>query len=69
MDTSKKIIIAVSIIFILVVAIISGRMILNNFIQKKINEVKPTEVIAEEVEKLEFYQKIETLSEKVKNHL
>ena len=45
MDTSKKIIIAVSIIFILVVAIISGRMILNNFIQKKINEVKPTEVI------------------------
>jgi len=67
MDTSKKIIIAVSIIFILVVAIISGRMILNNFIQKKINEVKPTEVIAEEVKKLEFYQKIETFGTALAN--
>ena len=67
MDTSKKIIIAVSIIFILVVAIISGRMILNNIIQKKINEVKPTEVIAEEVKKLEFYQKIETFGTALAN--
>ena len=67
MDTSKKIIIAVSIIFILVVAIISGRMILNNVIQKKINEVKPTEVIAEEVKKLEFYQKIETFGTALAN--
>ena len=67
MDTSKKIIIAVSIIFILVVAIISGRMILNNFIQKKINEVKPTEVIAEEVKKLEFYEKIETFGTALAN--
>ena len=46
MNTSKKIIIIVSIIFALVIAIIAGRMILNNFIQKKINEVKPTEVSA-----------------------
>ena len=67
MDTSKKIIIAVSIIFILVLAIISGRMILNNIIQKKINEVKPTEVIAEEVKKLEFYQKIETFGTALAN--
>jgi membrane fusion protein (multidrug efflux system) len=50
-----------------VVAIISGRMILNNFIQKKINEVKPTEVIAEEVKKLEFYQKIETFGTALAN--
>jgi membrane fusion protein (multidrug efflux system) len=60
MNTSKKIIIIVSIIVVLVVAIIAGRMFLNNFIQKKINEVKPTEVIAQEVQKLEFYEKIET---------
>ena len=67
MNTSKKIIIAVSIIFILVVAIIAGRMILNNIIQKKINEVKPTEVIAEEVKKLEFYEKIETFGTALAN--
>ena len=67
MDTSKKIIIAVSIIGLLVVAIIAGRMILNNIIQKKINEVKPTEVIAEEVKKLEFYEKIETFGTALAN--
>ncbi|MFN5026732.1 MAG: efflux RND transporter periplasmic adaptor subunit, partial [Candidatus Fonsibacter sp.] len=60
MNTSKKIIIAVSIITFLVVAIIAGRMILNNVIQKKINETKPTEVVAQEVKKTEFYEKIET---------
>ena len=67
MNTSKKIIIAVSIIVVLVVAIISGRMILNNIIQKKINEVKPTEVIAQEVQKLEFYEKIETFGTALAN--
>ena len=67
MNTSKKIIIIVSIIFAFVIAIIAGRMILNNFIQKKINEVKPTEVIAEEVKKLEFYQKIETFGTALAN--
>ena len=67
MNTSKKIIIAVSIIGLLVVAIIAGRMILNNIIQKKINEVKPTEVIAEEVKKLEFYEKIETFGTALAN--
>jgi membrane fusion protein, multidrug efflux system len=67
MNTSKKIIIIVSIIFALVIAIIAGRMILNNFIQKKINEVKPTEVIAEEVKKLEFYEKIETFGTALAN--
>ena len=67
MNTSKKIIIIVSIIFALVIVIIAGRMILNNFIQKKINEVKPTEVIAEEVKKLEFYEKIETFGTALAN--
>jgi membrane fusion protein (multidrug efflux system) len=67
MNTSKKIIIIVSIIFALVIAIIAGRMVLNNFIQKKINEVKPTEVIAEEVKKLEFYEKIETFGTALAN--
>ena len=67
MNTSKKIIIAVSIIVILVIAIIAGRMILNNIIQKKINEVKPTEVIAQEVQKLEFYEKIETFGTALAN--
>ena len=61
MNTSKKIIIAISIIVVLVIAIIAGRMILNNVIQKKINEVKPTDVIAQEVQKLEFYEKIEKI--------
>jgi membrane fusion protein (multidrug efflux system) len=50
-----------------VVAIIAGRMILNNIIQKKINEAKPTEVIAEEVKKLEFYEKIETFGTALAN--
>lgn len=67
MNTSKKIIIAVSIITFLVVAIIVGRMILNNVIQKKINETKPTEVAAQEVKKTEFYEKIETFGTALAN--
>jgi membrane fusion protein (multidrug efflux system) len=67
MNTSKKIIIAVSIITFLVIAIIAGRMILNNVIQKKINETKPTEVVAEEVKKTEFYEKIETFGTALAN--
>ena len=67
MNTSKKIIIAVSIITLLVVAIIAGRMILNNVIQKKINETKPTEVVAQEVRKTEFYEKIETFGTALAN--
>lgn len=67
MNTSKKIIIAVSIITFLVVAVIAGRMILNNVIQKKINETKPTEVVAQEVKKTEFYEKIETFGTALAN--
>ncbi|MEY3824404.1 MAG: hypothetical protein RLZZ13_314 [Pseudomonadota bacterium] len=67
MNTSKKIIIAVSIITFLVVVIIAGRMILNNVIQKKINETKPTEVVALEVKKTEFYEKIETFGTAIAN--
>ena len=67
MNTSKKIIIAVSIITLLVVVIIAGRMILNNVIQKKINETKPTEVVALEVKKTEFYEKIETFGTAIAN--
>lgn len=67
MNTSKKIIIAVSIITFFVVAIIAGRMILNNVIQKKINETKPTEVVAQEVKKTEFYEKIETFGTALAN--
>lgn len=67
MNTSKKIIIAVSIITFIVVAIIGGRMILNNVIQKKINETKPTEVVAQEVKKTEFYEKIETFGTALAN--
>ena len=67
MNTSKKIIIAVSIITLLVVAIIAGRMILNNVIQKKINETKPTEVVAQEIKKTEFYEKIETFGTALAN--
>ena len=67
MNASKKIIIAVSIITFLVVAIIAGRMILNNVIQQKINETKPTEVVAQEVKKTEFYEKIETFGTALAN--
>lgn len=67
MNTSKKIIIAVSIIFVAVILVIAGRMILNNFIQKKINEVKPTEIVAQEVKKSEFYEKIETFGTALAN--
>ena len=67
MNTSKKIIIAVSIITFLVVVIIAGRMILNNVIQKKINETKPPEVVALEVKKTEFYEKIETFGTAIAN--
>jgi len=67
MNTSKKIIIVVSIITFLVVAIIAGRMILNNVIQKKINETKPTEVVAQEIKKTEFYEKIETFGTALAN--
>ena len=42
-------------------------MILNNVIQKKINETKPTEVVALEVKKTEFYEKIETFGTAIAN--
>jgi membrane fusion protein (multidrug efflux system) len=60
-------IIAVSIITFLVVAIIAGRIILNNVIQKKINETKPTEVVTQEVKKTKFYEKIETFGTALAN--
>ena len=49
------------------ILVIAGRMILNNFIQKKINEVKPTEIVAQEVRKSEFYEKIETFGTALAN--
>ena len=67
MNTSKKIILTVSIITFLVIAIIAGRMILNNVIQKKINETKPTEIVAQQVKKTEFYEKIETFGTALAN--
>ena len=67
MNTSKKIIIAVSIITLLVFLIIAVIIIFNIFIKKKINETKPTEVVALEVKKTEFYEKIETFGTAIAN--
>jgi len=57
MSTYKKIALVFGVIILLVVGIISGRIILNNIIQKKINQINPTEVIAANVKKIEFYEK------------
>ena len=58
MSTYKKIALVFGIIILLVVGIIVGRIVLNNVIQKKINQVNPTEVVAINVKKSEFYEKI-----------
>ena len=46
MSTYKKIALVFGIIILLIVGIIVGRIVLNNIIQKKINQVNPTEVVA-----------------------
>jgi membrane fusion protein (multidrug efflux system) len=67
MSTYKKIAIIFGIIILLIVGIIVGRIILNNIIQKKINQINPTEVIATNVKKYNFYEKIETFGTALAN--
>ncbi len=67
MSTYKKIAIIFGIIILLIVGIIVGRIILNNIIQKKINQINPTEVIAANVKKYNFYEKIETFGTALAN--
>lgn len=67
MSTYKKIALVFGVIILLVVGIISGRIILNNIIQKKINQINPTEVIAANVKKYNFYEKIETFGTALAN--
>ena len=67
MSTYKKIALVFGIIILLVVGIIVGRIVLNNVIQKKINQVNPTEVVAINVKKSVFYEKIETFGTALAN--
>ena len=67
MSTYKKIAIIFGIIILLIVGIVVGRIILNNIIQKKINQINPTEVIAANVKKYNFYEKIETFGTALAN--
>ena len=67
MSTYKKIALVFGIIILLIVGIIVGRIVLNNIIQKKINQVNPTEVVAINVKKIEFYEKIETFGTAIAN--
>ena len=67
MSTYKKISLVLGIIILLVIGIIVGRIVLGKVIQKKINQVNPTEVVAINVKKSEFYEKIETFGTALAN--
>ncbi len=51
----------------LVVAIIVGRLLLNNFVQSKMNQQNPTEVLPYKVTKDNFFEKVDTFGTAIAN--
>ncbi len=60
MKLSKKITILISIIFIIIFSIISGRYFVGKHFEKKFSQRPPPGVIVETVDNSEFFEKIET---------
>jgi membrane fusion protein (multidrug efflux system) len=69
MKTQKKIIIFLSVAFLIIVSIIIGRAVINSKIEKAIKKErgKPTGVLAYTVKESDFYQNIETFGTAIAN--
>jgi len=67
MRVTRKIYIFTSVIVGLVVAIIVGRLLLNNFVQSKMNQQNPTEVLPYKVTKDIFFEKVDTFGTAIAN--
>ena len=67
MKISKKIYIFTSVLVVLVVSIIIGRLMLNNFVQSKMNQQNPTEILPYKVKKDYFFEKVDTFGTAIAN--
>jgi len=67
MKISKKIYIFTSVLVVLVVSIIIGRLMLNNFVQSKMNQQNPTEILPYKVTKDYFFEKVDTFGTAIAN--
>jgi len=67
MKISKKIYIFTSVLVVLVISIIIGRLMLNNFVQSKMNQQNPTEILPYKVTKDYFFEKIDTFGTAIAN--
>jgi len=67
MKISKKIYIFTSVLVMLVISIIIGRLMLNNFIQSKMNQQNPTEILPYKVTKDYFFEKVDTFGTAIAN--
>jgi len=67
MKISKKIYIFIIVLVVLVVSIIIGRLMLNNFVQSKMNQQNPTEILPYKVTKDYFFEKVDTFGTAIAN--
>jgi len=67
MKISKKIHIFIIVLVVLVVSIIIGRLMLNNFVQSKMNQQNPTEILPYKVTKDYFFEKVDTFGTAIAN--
>ncbi len=67
MNTNKKIILIASVIILLSVGVIIGRLVINATIQKQISIIRPTEVVSYTVKKNNFYDQIDTFGTALAN--
>jgi len=67
MKISKKIYIFTSVLVVLVISIIIGRLMLNNFVQSKMNQQNPTEILPYKVTKDYFFEKVDTFGTAIAN--
>jgi len=67
MKISKKIYIFTSVLVMLVISTIIGRLMLNNFIQSKMNQQNPTEILPYKVTKDYFFEKVDTFGTAIAN--
>jgi len=64
---SKKIYIFTSALVVLVISIIIGRLMLNNFVQSKMNQQNPTEILPYKITKDYFFEKVDTFGTAIAN--
>jgi len=67
MKISKKIYIFIIVLVVFVVSIIIGRLMLNNFVQSKMNQQNPAEILPYKVTKDYFFEKVDTFGTAIAN--